>query len=82
MMTAFIGLENSAIECAKALETKPRLPVIWLRLRILLQRKFIRSSHFPFTCRYPNERHQLDYTETLMAASGVQAEQAIEKHYD
>ena len=33
LMTAFIGLEQSAIgQVAKALETKPRLPVIWLHL--------------------------------------------------
>jgi hydrogenase small subunit len=37
MMTAFMGLENSTIgQVAKALETKPRVPVIWLHL----QRKF------------------------------------------
>ena len=34
MMTAFIGLEQSAIgQVAKAMETKPRIPVIWLHFQ-------------------------------------------------
>lgn len=79
MMTAFIGLENSAIgDVAKALETKPRLPVIWLHFQecTCCSESFIRSSH-PIVADILLDKISLDYTETLMAASGVQAEQAM-----
>ena len=34
MITAFMGLEKTAIgQVAKALETKPRIPVIWLHFK-------------------------------------------------
>ena len=79
MMTAFIGLEQSAIaDVAKAMETKPRLPVIWLHFQecTCCSESFIRSSH-PIVADILLDKISLDYTETLMAASGTQAEEAL-----
>lgn len=79
MMTAFIGLEQSAIgQVAKALETKPRLPVVWLHFQecTCCSESFIRSSH-PIVADILLDKISLDYTETLMAASGIQAEDAL-----
>ena len=80
MMTAFIGLENSAMgQVAKALETKPRVPVIWLHFQecTCCSESFIRSSH-PIVADILLDKISLDYTETLMAAAGVQAEEAMQ----
>lgn len=79
MMTAFIGLEQTAIgQVAEALETKPRLPVIWLHFQecTCCSESFIRSSH-PIVADILLDKISLDYTETLMAASGMQAEEAM-----
>ncbi|MFM2358032.1 MAG: Uptake hydrogenase small subunit precursor [Bacteroidota bacterium] len=79
MMTAFIGLEQSAIsQVTQALETKPRLPVIWLHFQecTCCSESFIRSSH-PIVADILLDKISLDYTETLMAASGTQAEEAL-----
>ena len=79
MMTAFIGLEQSAIgQVAKAMETKPRIPVIWLHFQecTCCSESFIRSSH-PIVADILLDKISLDYTETLMAASGTQAEDAL-----
>ena len=76
MMTAFMGLEKSAIgQVAKALETKPRIPVIWLHFQecTCCSESFIRSSH-PIVADILLDKISLDYSETLMAASGFQAE--------
>jgi len=79
LMTAFIGLEQSAIgQVAKALESKPRMPVIWLHFQecTCCSESFIRSSH-PIVADILLDKISLDYTETLMAASGAQAEAAL-----
>lgn len=79
MMTAFIGLENTAIgQVTQALETKPRMPVIWLHFQecTCCSESFIRSSH-PIVADILLDKISLDYTETLMAASGTQAEEAL-----
>ncbi|MFN8237313.1 MAG: hydrogenase small subunit [Chitinophagales bacterium] len=79
MMSAFIGLEQTAIgEIAHALETKPRLPVIWLHFQecTCCSESFIRSSH-PIVADILLDKISLDYTETLMAASGFQAEKSL-----
>ncbi|MGZ3754083.1 MAG: hydrogenase small subunit [Mucilaginibacter sp.] len=79
IMTAFIGLEQSAIgQVTKALETKPRLPVIWLHFQecTCCSESFIRSSH-PIVADILLDKISLDYSETLMAASGTQAEAAL-----
>ena len=79
MMAAFIGLEKSAIgQVAKAMETKSRIPIIWLHFQecTCCSESFIRSSH-PMVADILLDMVSLDYTETLMAASGVQAEQSL-----
>jgi len=55
LMTAFIGLEQSAIgQVAKALETKPRMPVIWLHFQecTCCSESFIRSSRIYCLIKY------------------------------
>ncbi len=79
MMTAFIGLEQSAIgQVTRALETKARMPVIWMHFQecTCCSESFIRSSH-PIVADILLDKISLDYTETLMAASGTQAEAAL-----
>jgi hydrogenase small subunit len=79
MMAAFIGLENTAIgQVAQAMATKPRIPIIWLHFQecTCCSESFIRSSH-PMVADILLDKVSLDYTETLMAASGLQAEEAL-----
>lgn len=80
MMTAFMGLEKSAVgQIAQALQTKTRVPVIWLHFQecTCCSESFIRSSH-PIVADILLDQISLDYTETLMAASGFQAEEAMQ----
>jgi len=79
MMGAFMGLEFSAYgQMIKALETKPRLPVIWMHFQecTCCSESFIRSSH-PIVADIVLDKISLDYTETLMAAAGHQAEESL-----
>jgi hydrogenase small subunit len=79
MMAAYLGLESAGIaQVAKALETSTRLPVIWLHFQecTCCSESFIRSSH-PMVADILLDQISLDYTETLMAASGFQAEEAM-----
>lgn len=79
MMAAFMGLEKSAVgQIAQALQNKPRVPVIWLHFQecTCCSESFIRSSH-PIVADILLDQISLDYTETLMAASGHQAEAAM-----
>lgn len=79
MMAALLGLESSAIgKVAKAMETKTRLPVIWLHGQecTCCSESFIRSSH-PLVADILLDKISLDYTETLMAAAGHQAEKSL-----
>ena len=80
-MTAMLGLESTAVaQVAKALETKTRLPLIWLHGQecTCCSESFIRSSH-PIVADILLDKVSLDYTETLMAAAGHQAEAAMHK---
>lgn len=80
MMAAFIGIESTAIgQVAKALETKPRIPIVWLHFQecTCCSESFIRSSH-PIVADILLDKVSLDYTETLMAASGFQAEEVLQ----
>lgn len=86
MMAAILGLESSSIgQVAKAMETKLRLPVIWLHGQecTCCSESFIRSSH-PIVADVLLDTISLDYSETLMAAAGHQAElslkQTMENH--
>lgn len=77
-MAAYMGLETSAVgQIAKALETTPRLPVIWEHFQecTCCSESFIRSDH-PIVADIILDKISLDYSLTLMAASGEQAEAA------
>jgi hydrogenase small subunit len=77
-MATMLGLESSGIgQIAKALETKARLPVIWFHFQecTCCSESFIRTTN-PGVADIILEKISLDYQETLMAASGFQAEDA------
>jgi hydrogenase small subunit len=77
-MAALLGLESSGVgQIVKALETKPRPPVIWFHFQecTCCSESFIRASH-PLVADIILDKISLDYQETLMAASGFQAEEA------
>ena len=77
-MGAYMGIESSALgQVAKALENTPRLPVIWEHFQecTCCSESFIRSDH-PIVADIILDKISLDYTLTLMAASGHQAEAA------
>lgn len=79
-MAAYMGLETSGVaQITNALMNKPRLPVIWLHFQecTCCSESFIRSSH-PMVADILLDQISLDYTETLMAASGFQAEAAMQ----
>jgi hydrogenase small subunit len=81
MMTAYMGLHSSAIgSVAKALETKARPTVIWLHFQECTgcTESFIKTSH-PLVADVLLDTISLDYSETLMAASGKAAEGALHK---
>ena len=81
IMGAFMGLKASGVaQIAEALETKTRLPIIWLHGQECTgcSESFIKSSH-PLVADIILDKVSLDYTETLMAASGHQAEAALEE---
>lgn len=78
-MAALLGLEASGVaQVVKALETKSRLPIIWLHLQecTCCSESFIRTSH-PILADLLFDQISLDYTETLMAPSGEQAEKSL-----
>lgn len=78
IMAAILGLEASgASKIAYALETKPRLPVIFLSLQecTCCTESFIRSAH-PLFADIIMDMISLDYMEVLMACAGSQAEEA------
>ena len=79
-MAALLGLESSGVgQIVKALETKPRPPVIWFHFQecTCCSESFIRASH-PLVADIILDKISLDYQETLMAASGFQAEEAYQ----
>ena len=78
-ITAATGLSSTAIpQVAKALESKPRPPVVWFHFQecTCCSESFIRSSH-PLVADVILDKISLDYTETLQAAAGHQAEEAL-----
>ena len=77
-ITAYMGYESSMVgQVAKALETTHRIPVIWEHFQecTCCSESFIRSDH-PIVADIILDKISLDYTLTLMAASGHQAEAA------
>ncbi|HQU83359.1 MAG TPA: hydrogenase small subunit [Pyrinomonadaceae bacterium] len=78
LATAAAGLELSGLtQVVEAFETKPRPPVIWLHFQecTCCSESFIRSTH-PIVADVIFDTLSLDYTETLMAAAGKQAEKS------
>lgn len=62
----------------EAFENKPRPPVVWLHFQecTCCSESFIRSSH-PIVADVVLDTLSLDYTETLQAAAGFQAEKCM-----
>ncbi len=76
LATAAAGLEVSGLaQVVQAFETKARPPVVWLHFQecTCCSESFIRSSH-PIVADIIFDTLSLDYTETLQAAAGAQAE--------
>jgi hydrogenase small subunit len=81
MTAAAMGLESSMLpKVVHALETKPRIPVIWLHGLecTCCSESFIRSSH-PIAQDVVLNMISLDYDDTLQAAAGFQAEEIRER---
>lgn len=76
---AAAGLEHSLGAVVHALETQPRPPVVWLHFQecTCCSESFIRSSH-PIVADLVLDTLSLDYTETLQAAAGHQAEKCMQ----
>ncbi len=80
LTAASLGLGPAlAPTIAHALETKPRLPVLWLHGLecTCCSESFIRSAH-PLVKDVVLSMLSLDYDDTIMAAAGDQAEQCLE----
>ena len=78
-LAAAAGIEASGVTTiVRALEAKPRLPVVWFHFQecTCCSESFIRSSH-PIVSDIVLDKISLDYTETLQAAAGHQAEAAL-----
>ncbi len=87
IMAAMMGLQKSGIaQIAEALETKPRVHVIWEHFQecTCCSESFVRASH-PLVGKILLDLISLDYDDLLMAASGYTAEQnkqaAMEENY-
>jgi hydrogenase small subunit len=77
-LAAAAGIEASGVgKLVHAMDTKPRLPVLWFHFQecTCCSESFIRSSH-PIVADIILDKISLDYTETLQAAAGHQAEAA------
>ena len=76
-LAAAMGLESILVpQIVQAMETKPRIPVIWLHGLecTCCSESFIRSSH-PIAQDIILNMISLDYDDTLQAAAGDQAEE-------
>lgn len=76
---ALAGIQKSGVPgVVEAFESKPRPPVIWLHFQecTCCSESFIRSSH-PIVADVILDLLSLDYTETLQAAAGFQAEKSM-----
>jgi len=78
-MSATLGVHSAGLSSiVHALESKPRPPVVWFHFQecTCCSESFLRSAH-PIVSDIILDRISLDYTETLQAAAGHQAEQAL-----
>ncbi|MCA9625440.1 MAG: hydrogenase small subunit, partial [Myxococcales bacterium] len=79
LTAASLGLGPTfATQMAEAMETKPRIPVLWLHGLecTCCSESFIRSAH-PLAKDVVLSMLSLDYDDTIMAASGHQAEKCL-----
>jgi hydrogenase small subunit len=77
---AAAGLDRSGFsQVVDAFESKPRPAVVWLHFQecTCCSESFIRSSH-PIVADIIFDTLSLDYTETLQAAAGHQAEKSLQ----
>jgi hydrogenase small subunit len=78
-VSASLGLGASGITpLARALENKPRPPIIWLHFQecTCCSESFIKTSH-PVVADIVLDKISLEYSEVLQAAAGYQAEEAL-----
>ncbi len=78
-IAAAAGIEATGLpQVVRALDTKARIPVVWFHFQecTCCSESFIRSSH-PIVSDIILDKVSLDYTETLQAAAGRQAEEAL-----
>jgi hydrogenase small subunit len=78
-IAATAGIHSTGLaQVVKALETKPRPPVVWFHFQecTCCSESFIRSSH-PIVADVILDKISLDYTETLQAPAGKQAEASL-----
>jgi hydrogenase small subunit len=78
-MSATLGVHSAGLSSiVRALESKPRPPVVWFHFQecTCCSESFIRSAH-PIVSDIILDRISLDYSETLQAAAGHQAEEAL-----
>ena len=83
-MAAAAGVEASGVaSVVEALDRKARLPVVWFHFQecTCCSESFLRSSH-PIVSDIILDKLSLDYTETLQAAAGHQAEAALHATMD
>jgi hydrogenase small subunit len=81
LTAASLGLGPAfAPKIAHAMETKPRIPVLWLHGLecTCCSESFIRSAH-PLATDVVLSMISLDYDDTIMAASGHQAESILDE---
>jgi hydrogenase small subunit len=76
--TLGLGLKGADV-LAEAMQTKPRIPVLWLHGLecTCCSESFLRSGH-PLASDIVTSMVSLDYDDVIMAAAGDQAEQIIE----
>jgi hydrogenase small subunit len=78
-IAAAAGIEASGVpRVVEALETQPRPTVVWFHFQecTCCSESFIRSNH-PIVSDIILDKISLDYSETLQAAAGHQAEAAL-----
>lgn len=80
MAAVIAGIEQSAMgKVVEAFEKVERPPIVWLHFQecTCCSESFIRASH-PIVADILLDTVSLNYTETLQAASGVQAEKCLQ----
>ena len=79
-LSAAAGISSISLDqVVHAAETKPRPPVVWMHFQecTCCSESFLRASH-PVVADVILEKISLDYSETLQAAAGHQAHEALQ----